>query len=47
MLLFCPASFGNQGCQSGSVSGAFQYTLSRGGIDTEEAYPYVARVRAL
>ena len=47
MLHHCTASFGNRGCQSGSVSGALKYTVSTGGIDTEEAYPYVARVSTL
>ncbi|CAI8032370.1 Silicatein [Geodia barretti] len=42
-IIDCSTSFGNRGCQSGSVSGALKYTVSTGGIDTEEAYPYVAR----
>lgn len=37
-------SYGNQGCQAGSVEGAFRYVVSSGGVDTENAYPYVARV---
>lgn len=37
-------SHGNQGCQFGSVANAFKYVITRGGIDTEDTYPYVARV---
>jgi len=42
--VFIAVSYGNQGCQAGSVEGAFRYVVSGGGVDTETAYPYVARV---
>lgn len=44
MTVLVAVSYGNMGCQDGTVEGAFRYVVSSGGVDTETAYPYVARV---
>ena len=43
-IIDCSVPYGNHGCNGGSVYGAFQYTISTGGIDTADSYPYVAKV---
>jgi len=42
-LVDCAGSFGNQGCNGGLPSQAFEYIRSAGGIEAEKDYPYTGR----
>ncbi|KAL3882323.1 hypothetical protein ACJMK2_028677 [Sinanodonta woodiana] len=44
-LLDCSSGFGNMGCDGGNVAWAFAYIQSFGGVESEQDYPYVAKVQ--
>lgn len=44
-LIDCSSTYGNQGCNSGSMTASFDYIKAKG-ISTEAAYPYVAKLGA-
>lgn len=42
-LVDCAGAFNNYGCNGGLPSQAFEYIKYNGGIETEDAYPYVGK----
>ncbi|XP_036449126.1 cathepsin L1-like [Colossoma macropomum] len=42
-LVDCSGSYGNHGCQGGSMGKAFKYIKSSGGLETAYTYPYQAK----
>lgn len=42
-LVDCSRSLQNQGCNGGHPDETYRYIINRGGIDTEDYYPYRAR----
>jgi len=44
-IVDCSGSYGNQGCNGGTMENSFNFTRTRG-VNTQSAYPYVGRVQS-
>jgi cathepsin L len=44
-IIDCSRSFGTRGCDGGIYFQAFAYIEQNNGVDTEESYPYKAKVK--
>uniref|UniRef100_A0A224XJ52 Putative cathepsin l n=1 Tax=Panstrongylus lignarius TaxID=156445 RepID=A0A224XJ52_9HEMI len=42
-IIDCSKDYGNSGCKSGTMNGAFKYINKNGGINPETTYPYEAQ----
>ena len=46
-LVDCSDTYGNKGCEGGTVQNAFQYVHEEGGLCTNSTYPYIGYVSCI